>query len=141
MFEFHATTHIRATPDRVWSILADVASWPSWNPTVDRVTGRAALGEKLTVFAKVANGKGFPVKVAALDAPRSMVWTGGAPLRFVFKGERTFTITPEGDGVRFTMREVFTGLFASLIRKSMPDLQPTFDETVKALKAKAEASA
>src|SRR5690349_25146391 len=103
MFEFKTTTHIAAPPEKVWALLTDLPAWPAWNPTVDRVTGRAALGDKVTVFAKVANGKGFPVKVAALEPPRKMLWRGGAPLKLMFKGERNFTLEPEAGGTRFTM--------------------------------------
>ncbi len=36
------------------------------------------------------------------------------------------------------MREEFTGLLAPLITKSIPDLQPAFDEFVHCLKTAAE---
>ena len=43
------------------------------------------------------------------------------------------------EGVEFSMREEFTGLLAPLIGKSIPDMQPTFDEFAGALKKAAEA--
>ncbi len=138
MFEFKTSIDIAAPADKVWALLTDLAAYPSWNPTVDKVAGQVVLGGKLTVFARIANGKGFPVKVAALEPPRRMVWLGGAPLKFMLKGERTFTLAPAGTGVRFTMHEVFTGLISGLVRKSMPDLQPAFDEFAAALKRRAE---
>jgi hypothetical protein len=68
-----------------------------------------------------------------------MVWTGGAPLKFVFKGERTFLVTPKtADTVEFSMEEVFGGLMSGVIGKSIPDLQPTFDEFAACLKTRAE---
>jgi hypothetical protein len=36
------------------------------------------------------------------------------------------------------MREVYSGLFAPLIGRSIPDLQPAFDEFAAALKKQAE---
>ena len=57
----------------------------------------------------------------------------------LFVGMRTFTIAPESAArCRFAMREEFTGLLAPLITKSIPDLQPAFDEFVRCLKATAE---
>jgi hypothetical protein len=77
--------------------------------------------------------------VTAFDAPRRMVWTGGMPLG-LFKGERVFTLTPGlSDGVEFSMREEYTGLMAGLIGRSIPDLQPAFDEFASDLKKAAEA--
>ena len=66
-----------------------------------------------------------------------MVWTGGMPLG-LFKGVRTFSLTPKGGGVEFTMTEVFSGLMAPLITRSIPDLQPSFEEFAAALKRQAE---
>ena len=82
------------------------------------------------------------MKVAELDAEnKKMVWRGGMPFG-LFKGERTFELRPNGDGtLEFSMEEVFSGLFAGMITKSIPDLQPAFDEFAACLKKKAEASA
>lgn len=137
---FATRIDIRSSPQVVWKLLTDLSGYPSWNTTVEKVEGAIGLGNKVTIFAKLAPGKAFPVKVTALDPPRKMVWTGGAPLKFVFKGERTFLVTPKNaDTVEFSMEEVFDGLMAGVIGKSIPDLQPAFDEFAACLKVRAEA--
>jgi len=130
---------IRATPGRIWSILTDASGYPRWNPTVTGVDGRIALDERITVHAKISPGRAFPVRVVAADAPRRMVWRGGMPLG-LFVGERVFTLTPKagGDEVEFEMRETFSGLLAPLIARTIPDLQPAFDEFAAALRREAE---
>jgi len=137
MKRFETSTRIRATPEAVWALLTDAAGYPSWNTTVDRVDGEIALGKKVTVHAKISPSRAFPVKVTELVPRSHMVWAGGMPLG-LFKGSRTFTLTPDGAEVAFNMREEYTGLFAPLITKSIPDLQPAFDEFAAALKARAE---
>ena len=138
MKSFSATTTIDATPEAVWAVLTDAPAYPSWNTTVTRVDGRIAQNEKITVHAKISAGRAFPVKVTTFDAPRRMVWTGGMPLG-LFKGERSFELAAApGGGVTFSLREQFTGLLAPLIGKSIPDLQPAFDEFAACLKARAE---
>lgn len=140
MKTFQTSTLIRATPAAIWAILTNGSEYTSWNTTVDRVEGRIAAGEKVTVHAKLSPGRAFPVKVTEFVPAKHMVWTGGMPLG-LFKGQRTFTLTPRNDGmVEFKMREVFDGLMAPLIEKSIPDLQPAFDEFAAALKKRAEAS-
>jgi hypothetical protein len=135
---FRVATSIRATPDAIWQILTDAARYTTWNTTVDRVEGRIAQGEKVTVHAKINPGRAFPVKVSEFVPGRKMVWTGGMPLG-LFKGERTFTLTPRSDGtVEFRMSEVFGGPLSPLIERSIPDLQPAFDEFAAALKKRAE---
>lgn len=137
MLSFATSTSIRATPEAVWAILTDAPRYPEWNTTVHGVDGEIALGHKITVRAKISE-RAFPVKVAALDAPRRMVWSSGMPLG-LFKGERVFELTPkEGGEVEFSMRETFTGILAGLIGKSIPDLKPAFDEFAACLKARAE---
>lgn len=140
MTSFASSIVIQAAPEAVWRVLTDVPAYPQWNTTVTRVDGVIALGQKVTVHAKVAPGRAFPVKVVALDAPMRMVWSGGMPLG-LFKGERVFELRPKaGAGVEFTMREEYSGLLAPLITKSIPDLQPAFDEFAACLKARVEGS-
>lgn len=138
MKTFQVATSIEAPAERVWELLADVSRWPTWNTTVDKVDGQVVFGATVTVHAKLSPGRAFPVKVVELEAPRRMVWRGGMPLG-LFVGTRTFTIAPQNRGiVRFEMREDFTGLLAPLIVRSIPDLQPAFDEFARCLRAAAE---
>lgn len=140
MKSFSTKIAIGATPETIWALLTDAPGYPAWNTTIDKVDGHIALGEKITVHAKISPGQAFPVKVAELVPNERMVWLGGAPLKFIFKGERVFTLTKQPDGtVEFAMREAFTGLFAGMIGKSIPDLQPAFEEFAAALKKRAEA--
>ena len=137
MKKFGAEIDIAAPPARVWALLTDLPAYPSWNPTIEKVEGSIALGHRLKVFVKINPGRAFPVKVAELVPNERMVWRGGMPLG-LFKGERTYTLTPAGAGTRFAMHEVFSGLMSGMIEKSIPDLQPAFDEFARALKTRAE---
>lgn len=139
MKTFETSTEIKAKPERIWALLTDAASYPSWNTTVERVEGRIAPGEKIKLHVKINPGRAFPVKVAELSPPARMVWAGGMPFG-LFKGVRTFTLTPHGDSVRFEMREVFSGPLSGLIERSLPDLQPAFDEFAASLKRRAESA-
>jgi hypothetical protein len=134
---FESSAVVDAPADRIWSLLTDAAAYPSWNPTVLGIEGRIALGEKLKVRSSANPSRAFPVKVITLAAPERMVWSGGMPLG-LFKGVRTFTLTPDGAATRFSMREEYTGPMLPLIGRSMPDLQPSFDEFAAAVKAAAE---
>ena len=138
MKTFQASTLIHATPGAIWAILTDASQYTSWNTTVDQVQGRIALGEKVTVHAKINPGRAFPVQVSEFVPEKKMVWTGGMPLG-LFRGERTFTLNAVSNGlVEFRMIEVYRGLLSPLIEKSIPDLQPAFEEFAAALKKRAE---
>ena len=128
---------IRATPERVWAILTDAGRYPEWNPTVTKVDGRIASGERIAVHVTLSP-RAFPVTVAVFEPPRRMVWRGGMPLG-LFVGERVFTLTTQSGGVvDFSMRETFSGLLSPLIGRSLPDMQPAFDQFAESLKREAE---
>ena len=143
MKSFATSVTIRARPEAVWALLTDAAGYPQWNSTVEKIDGRIAAGETVTVHAKAAPdtkapGRAFPLRVTEFVPPRRMVWTGGMPLG-LFTGTRSYTLTTTSPGeVEFAMREEFSGLLAPLIGRSIPDLQPAFDEFAAALKRAAE---
>ena len=134
---YEAERTIQAPAAKVWQVLTDSSSYTSWDSGIVKVEGAAEPGGTLKIFASISPGRAFPVKVA-MDEGKRMTWTGGMPIPGLFKGVRTFTLS-EGSGVtQFKMREEFSGLMLPLIWRSMPDLQPTFDQFADGLKAQAE---
>jgi hypothetical protein len=140
MKEYSATTTINASPETIWTILTDASGYPGWDPNVDRIEGRIASGEKITAYTKLSPGRAFPVKVTEFVPGRKMIWSSGMPLG-LFKGERTFTLAPQGNGaVEFTVREVFSGPLLPLIGRSIPDLTSSFEQFAAGLKRQAESA-
>jgi hypothetical protein len=138
MRSYEAQADIAAAPEAVWPALTDVAAWPDWDSGVSAVDGTVAPGAKLKVEVEANPGRAFPVTVAELEAPRRMVFRGGMPLG-LFRGERTYTLEPGGDGrTAFRVREEYSGPLLPLIWRSMPDLQPSFDHFAAGLKARVE---
>lgn len=141
MKAYEAAALIAASPDAIWTILTDAPSYSVWDSGVDKVDGRIAPGETITVYSQASPGRAFPVKVTDFTPGRLMRWSGGMPLG-LFKGERTFTLTPQGNGAtRFSVREEYTGPLLGLMWRSMPDLQPSFDQFASGLKQRVEAGA
>jgi hypothetical protein len=139
MKTFAVKTKIRATPEHVWALLTDAAGYLRWTNTVQKVEGRIAPGQRVTLHPKINPGRAFPVTVVEFQPSRRMVWSGGMPLG-LFRGQRTFALTPGENGeCEFSMREEYTGLLSPLIGRSIPDLQPAFDEFASDLKRASEA--
>jgi hypothetical protein len=139
MRAYEATATINAPPERIWAILTEGAAYADWDSGVDRVEGRIAPGETITVYSKASPGRAFPVKVTDVVPNQQMTWSGGMPLG-LFRGVRTFRLTPAGDGAtRFHVREEYTGPLLPMIWRSMPDLGPSFTQFATGLKARAEA--
>ena len=131
---------IGASPERVFRLLTDAESFPRWNSTVTSIVGPIALGQKLALKVPLAPKRTFRPKVTKLVPNQEMVWTDGmAPM---FKGVRTFTLTPKGPGeTEFEMVEVFSGLMLPMIKGSLPDFGPAFETYAADLKRAAERSA
>src|SRR3712207_8580248 len=51
---------------RSWALLSDVGGWRDWDSGVDRVEGRVALGEKLTLYATMIRNRPFEVTVTEI---------------------------------------------------------------------------
>ena len=134
---YTTTIDIDAAPERVWQVLTDRDWYAEGDNGVVRLEGSLAQGQRVKVFAEVSPGRAFPVDVREFDAPTRMVWGSGMPLG-LFSGERVFRIDPAERGVRFVMTEEFSGLLLPLISRTMPDLQPSFDQFAAGLKAAAE---
>ena len=138
MKSFEASSVIAAAPDRIWAVLVDGAHYPDWDSGVVRVEGTIAPGETIKVVSSVNPGRTFPVKVTQFEPGRAMTWTGGMPMG-LFKGVRTFSLTPVADGTtRFEMREEYSGALASVMTRSIPDLGPSFAQFANGLKRRAE---
>jgi hypothetical protein len=129
--------NIRAKPGTLWALLTNAAEFPKWNSTVTAIEGDIALGQRLALRVPAAPGRVFKPKVTELDPEKRMVWSdGAAPM---FKGVRTFTLTPRDDGTTdFAMVEVFTGVMLPMIKGSLPDFGPPFEQYAVDLKRESE---
>ena len=131
------STKIAASPDTIWALLTNAATFPKWNSTVSRIEGEIAEGQKLKLTVPSAPGRTFTPKVSSVHAGKSMIWSDGmAPM---FKGVRTFTLSPNEDGTtEFVMKEEFAGLMLPMIKGSLPDFGPVFEAYAADLKRAAE---
>jgi hypothetical protein len=138
---FEASSQINATPERIWAVLVDGAHYRDWDSGVVSVDGTIGPGETIKVVSAASPSRTFPVKVTTFQPTTAMTWSGGMPLG-LFKGVRTFTLSPAGDGsTRFQVREEYSGPLLSMMWRSMPDLAPSFAQFANGLKGQAEQAA
>ena len=137
MKQYEAETEINGTASAVWAVITNAPAYPEWDPNMKSIEGTIGAGEKIVLHTNIAK-QAFKIKVDQFDVDRKMTWKSGMPLG-LFKGVRTFEITPQGEGkVKFRLHEVFSGPLQPLFGKMMPDLQPTFNKFVRGLKARVE---
>lgn len=138
---FDASSTISAPPSVIWPILIDVAGWPTWDSGIVAAAGKAdRVGARLSVTSAASPTRAFAVRVTEFEPTSRLVLVGGAPLG-LFRGVRTFTLTPSAEGTAFRMHEIYSGPLLNAIWKSIPDLDPSFEQFASGLKRKAEEGA
>jgi hypothetical protein len=97
MRSFEAAARIDASPEEVWALLVEVGGWRDWDSGVDRVEGRVALGERLTLYATMIRTHPFVVTVTEIGPRELMRWRGGLPLGLAVI-ERTYSLAGQEGG-------------------------------------------
>lgn len=135
--KYQASIEINAPTNKVWSLLTSVTAQNQWNTTIIKLDGEFKQGGRLIFLTKVAPKQPFKVVVKEFGN-NHMTLTGGMPFG-LFRGNRTFRVTALSDGrTKFETQEIFSGPLVGLMRKVMPDLQPSFDEFARDLKNASE---
>ena len=133
---------INASAERVWHLLTDFAQFPQWNPFIQRVSGEPTTGAQLEVTIQPSGSQATTIRRIVLKAEpnRELRWHGQWLTPGLLDDEHIFTIEPlEMGRVRFTQREIFTGIFSSFAahRRNI-DMRRGFREMGQALKLRAE---
>jgi hypothetical protein len=138
-----APIEIAATPEHVWAVLADLASYPQWHPVFLAVTGQLAAGSTLTITTThPTTGRTMTAKVKVLTAEP------GTELRWVSKllgltiSERRFLLSPADGGTSLVQDGTYRGLGGSRGRntvKAISRIQDGFEAINQAIKQQAEA--
>jgi hypothetical protein len=129
---------IDARPERIWALLTNAKDFPRWNSTVTSIDGEIRDGQTIRIHVP-GTGRTFTPRISIVAPNARMTWTGGfAPM---FKGVRTFELTPRADGTTmFVMQERFAGLMLPLVGRALPDFGPVFERYSSDLKREAERS-
>lgn len=139
MTEISAATQIAASPDQVWAVLADLASYPQWNPLFREASGQLSAGNKITLKSiHPVNGRTMTVKASVLAAEpaKELRWRSSLPA--IMTGEHSFTLTPAEGGTRLVQTETYRGLLAHFSAKTTSRFQASFQALNQALKERAE---
>jgi hypothetical protein len=130
---------VRASSDRVWEMISDLASWEHWNPIHPGASGRIGYGEKLTILEAYPHEARRTITAPVHDwAPREqLVWSQKG---FLWSSLRFLEIEELGpDSCIFSNGIVFDGLRAKAeLRKRARSFKLGFGILGEALKERAE---
>jgi uncharacterized protein YndB with AHSA1/START domain len=131
----HAEIDIAASDREVWTVLADIASWPTWNPAIRHAVRDEALevGTRFSFSTEIGTLK---CRITEVDAPSRLSWKG----RVLLLGERqTWHLEPGPDGTHVSVEGEMTGPVSALFRRRLDArLQRVLDAVVQLLRLEAE---
>ena len=134
--QIETETTIEATPEEVWRVLSDFASYGEWNPGMRSVQGEPVVGSRLTIEFSMNGGRTMKMrpKVLVSQPGHELRWLGHLLLPGIFDGEHRFEIHQQGpNGVRFVQGERFAGLLVPFLRSLLADTATTFVQVNDAL--------
>ncbi|TDV52472.1 SRPBCC domain-containing protein [Actinophytocola oryzae] len=138
MRRISVTTEIEAPVEAVWAELTATEAFPTWNPFIQSLTGRLAVGEKLVARIAPPDGKAmtFRPTVTVCEKGRRLEWLGRVVLPGVFDGRHSFTLEPFEGGTRLTQSETFTGILVPLLASTLTRTEEGFRRMNEALRAR-----
>ena len=134
------TVDIQAPAGMVWEILSDTGHYDEWNPFMPRLSGRLAVGERLTLSVRPGTRTmTFRPTVLAFEDGTLIRWRGRLGVPGFFDGEHELRLEPLPDGgSRFVQRESFSGLLVPMMPRVLADTATGFAAMNVALRDRAE---
>ncbi|MCS4436177.1 SRPBCC domain-containing protein [Aquiflexum gelatinilyticum] len=139
----HIETMIRiyAPYEKVWHVLTDFESYPSWNPFIRFISGELREGQKLLVKICPSNEKEMsfsPMLIRTLPG-RELRWSGKFLFKGLFDGEHYFGLEEIDENTTlFVHGEYFSGLLVGLMSSMLEQTKSGFDQMNQALKKTCE---
>jgi hypothetical protein len=106
----HHEIEINASPQKVWSVLADTDSYDSWNPVMKLLEGEIKEGNKVKyLFTQDAeNSMEIPSTVKKIVPNKLLNQGGGLP--FVMSFDHQYILQSSGNGTKLTIHEDYSGI-------------------------------
>lgn len=146
MQEIKTEIIIKATPEKVWSILTDIAKWKDWSPIIKDSAGTVAVGEtvQITMCGKNHDSQGprYSPKILELKPTQLFKWRATMLAGFLFTNDKVFQLEKTDTGTKLIHKELFSGLlvpiFCGQMEKGVPPMLHSMNEALKKLAETAE---
>ena len=135
-----AAIEIAASPEHVWAVLSDLASYPQWHPVFTEASGQLTAGNRISLTStRQETGRSMTAKVKVLTAePATELRWVSSVLGFM-TSERSFTLSRTSGGTLLVQTGTYRGYFARFPPKTISRIQASFEAINEAIKQQAEA--
>ncbi|WED23227.1 SRPBCC domain-containing protein [Vibrio sp. JC009] len=125
-------TVIEASPQEVWAVLTDTASYPEWNPVILSAEGKLEEGEKVVMQFREPGGKQYEIKAKVKQViPEKLLNQYGGTWGII-TFDHTYALEPVPEGTKVTIHEDYKGAYV-LFWDHTP-MEVSYAEVNKALK-------
>lgn len=133
---FHAEITIEATPEEIWSVLADASSYAAWNPLLVPIRGEIREGAEVEYRMTQPNGTQSTMKsrIGKVVALKELHQHAGIP--GVLTAHHSYRLEPTQGGTRVIQHEIDNGVAMLFWDSSW--VQPTYEKVNQALKLRVE---
>ena len=106
----HAELVIDASPEEVWAVITNTATYGEWNPIFESVAGTFAEGETMAISMQLEDGSFTPVEavVEAMVPNRELHQRAGFP--GVLTADHQWLLQETPDGTRVIQHEEYRGV-------------------------------
>jgi hypothetical protein len=141
MKNIETVIHIHSPLHKVWNVLMDFDSYPSWNPFVRSIQGDVVPGRKIDITLKLPGNKemDFKPEVLTTKKNREFRWKGKLLMKGLFDGEHYFILSALPNGST-SMRhgEQFSGILPPIMPGLLKKTKLGFQNMNIALKERCE---
>jgi len=131
----HAEIDVAAEERILWAIIADVAAWPTWNPSLRQVSSVAEL-EAGARFRYISALGSISCRLAQVDAPYAFAWRGRA---WTMTLQQVCRIWSQAEGSHVSVDASLSGVIARVFRRRLQTwLQDDLDSLLRLLRLEAE---
>lgn len=119
--QVRSQAELPAPVERVWEVLTDFASFPTWNPFIRSASGPLVPGGRLRITLLLSGRRlTFRPTVTLVDPPHELRWLAAQRVPGLFDVDRRFLLEPlSASRTRLTQSESATGLLAPLLMSLM----------------------
>lgn len=134
-----ATIEIAAAPEQVWAVLADLDSYPEWNPVFREASGQLTPGGRITIEStQPETGHTMTVKVKVLTAEPASELRWASSVLGLMTSEHSFILSPTGSGTQLVQTQTYRGMFTRFPPKTINRIQASFEAINQAIRQRAE---
>jgi len=133
---------VRATPEAIWSVLADVERWPTWTPTVEQVEPLTPGGLRAGARYRLVQPKLRPAvyEVTECTPHKAFTWIQKAPGATMVADHRFIASDPTGTELELSFAT--QGLLGGIVGRMYGKLIAEYIATeARSLKEHCEAAA